>query len=235
MSPMTQPVSRRTIAQGAAWAVPTVAFAASAPAFAASAFTAVCPTAASVMTLQSGSSVSVSSYVTGDGTYPGGTYAGINAGQWNVPASSTTAGQTTTGYYLNWGGTSLTCDRSNGTSALGAVHTQTWSGASAQGKLTLSSPVGCSPQAAGAGLAASLGVQYSAPYSADVCATKSGGAAMQIKCMSIPFSITYLTGTENNYTAASNVCGYWLNLCFREGCQANYMTSHSITSTPLVG
>lgn len=225
-------VSRRSIAKGAAWSVPAVAVASAAPALAASPFTAVCPPAASVMTLQVGSAPSVAAAVAGDGTYSGGTYYNLGLGMWNVPASASTTGQATTGYYLNWGSINTTCNASNGTSAKDAVGLTTADGKKYRGKLTLSTPVGCSPQVAGAGLMVNVGIQSAVPYNADVCGAFTN--SMMLSCVSIPFSITYLTGTSNNYTAASNVCGYYLNMCFKPtGCQPNFSVSQSVTSSPL--
>lgn len=225
-------VSRRSLAKGAAWSVPAVSLASAAPAMAASPFTAICPPAATVMKLQTGSAPSVAAAVAGDGTYSGGTYYTLGLGQWDAPTTTTNTGAATTGIYLNWGATNTTCGNSNGTSAKDAVGLKTADGKSYKGKLTLSTPVGCSPTAAGAGLLVNVGIQSAVPYNADVCGVFSN--SMMLSCVSIPFSITYLTGLSNNYQAATNVCGYYLNMCFKPtGCQPNYSVSQSISSTPL--
>lgn len=222
-------VSRRSLAKGAAWSVPAVSLASAAPAMAASPFTATCPPAATVMKLQAGSAPSVAAAVTGDGTYKGGTYYDLGMGMWNVPATTTTSGATTTGYYLNWGSSNTKCDASNGTSALDAVSVTNGQGKTYPAKLTLSTPVGCSPQVAGAGLMVNFGVQTAIPYNADACGAFS--KQMMLSCITVPFTITFLTGLAGNYTSASNQCGYKLTMCFNtSGCQPNFETSYTISA-----
>lgn len=224
-------ISRRTITAGLAWTVPVITATAAAPALAASnRIRVTCPTASSVMTLQGGSAMSVSSVLAGDGTYPGGTYFTISAGQWNVSSAQTTTGATVTGFYLVWGtsttGTcSPTCDTYPGNTPKGSLKVTNRSGTKYDANLTLATPTACSPQVAGAGLAVNLGIQTAIPYSALICSD-----SQLLGCVSIPFTVIYLDGLG---VAASNACCYWYNACFEGGCQPNYETSWSITSSPL--
>ena len=160
--PKQNTLNRRTVVRGAAWAAPAVMMLGAGPAFAASLekFTVTCPV--TPMTLQGGSAVSVSAIVTGDGTYAGGTYYAVNAGQWNANLNlQTSNNKPVTGYYLDWG-TSTTgipchndCATYDGHSAKDAVTLTNRSGTHYKGKLSLSTPVACSPQVASAGLAVS--------------------------------------------------------------------------------
>lgn len=229
----SRPVSRRTVAKGAAWATPVIAMASAAPAYAASLLTVVCPDPAKVMTLQGGSAISVSSQLAGNGSEGGGTgtYYSLSLGQWNVNSAQTTSGQTITGYYLDWGtsktgdNTSNNCTDWNGTSPVGGLSPTNGAGTRYKGHISLATPTSCSPQVAGAGLAVNVGIQTNIPYGLDACSP-----ARNLGCVSLPFTVQYLDGLT---PVAANSCAYYFNVCFRTGCQPNYATSWSISTAPL--
>lgn len=215
-------MSRRSVAKGAAWSVPAVAVATSAPALAASEGTVTCPPASS-LTLQPASAISVSSILVGDGTYSGGTSYTISAGQWNVPAGTTSNGQTVTGYYLIAGATGVS-NCSNGIADAQQVAVTTGDNKSYVGKVTASTPAACSPQTAGAGLATNITLQTSVPYNGLAVCSNS----MNLKTVSIPVTVIYLNGTTPVYDSAGTGCSYHLNLTFATGgCQPNYVSSYS--------
>lgn len=213
-------LSRRSVARGAAWGVPAIAVASAAPAMAASLGAVVCP-AASTLKLQPASAISVSSILVGDGTYKGGTAYSISAGQWNVPAGTTVNGTSVTGYELIAGATGVS-NCSNGTSNAQQVAVTTGDNKSYVGKVTASTPTGCSPQTAGAGLATTITLQTSVPYTALACSS-----SQNLKSVSIPVTIIYLNGTTPVYNSSGTGCSYYLNLTFGTGCQPNYVTTYS--------
>lgn len=222
-------VSRRSVAKGAAWTIPAITVAASTPAIAASTTCTdsyVCP--ATPMTLQAGSAPSAT-VAAGDGTYPGGSYFAIALGQWQVPTvtyTRTCPGQpdqtiTATGYYLNFGTWGGSAGASAGTGPVTNVTNR--AGTAYAGRLTASTPVGASPQTAGAGLSAQANVQTSIPYTGASCS-----AAQNLGTISIPFTITYLNGT----TPLSKSCSYYLNLDFTSAtaCSPTIGGTHTITA-----
>lgn len=219
----SEAISRRTVTRGAAWATPAIFVGAAAPAMAGSVTctdSLVCPT--TPMTLQGGSNLSVTMIT----TITGGTRYTLDLGQWNTPAVDFTHSCpgvpattiTSTGYYLNWGTWTGVCDTSNGsgsvsnfTTADGVAHTAT---------LKSSTPNGCSPMTAGAGLAVSAIIDTNVPYDLFKVCQKS----MNLGTVSIPFTVTYLNDLD---PIAS--CSYKLNLTFKTGCQPNYVSSWSIS------
>lgn len=237
MNNIQSPVTRRTLAKGAAWAVPAVGLMAAAPAFAASPPTTItCPDPAGI-SLQGGSVLSMTTRAIGDGTYAGGTYFGLNLGQWNVPAAVGNNSTEVTGYYLLTGQCGIkTCDANY---IPGTEFTVTnGNGVAYKGKVTAQSPVACSPQVAGAGLSESIHLQTSIPYysGADSCQVFSNAAkAGALGCFSMPVTIIYLNGTTPVYTSGGGSCCVYMNVCFdTTGCIGTEgTTSLSFSSSPL--
>lgn len=223
-------ISRRNVAKGVAWSVPAVSISAAAPAMAASGTT-TCTTAVTCgdapLKQEAGSAVFIEAVLAGS-TYKGGSYFTINAGEWIIDkqptyttscsdgTKTTTTIKNTTGYYLYWGGTK---------SGTGPVANVVGSdGKSYQGQLTLSTPVGNSPQTAGAGLDSSLGLQTSIPYNGDVC--NAFANTHQLSSVSVPITVAFLDGLT-----IVGSCNYTVNMTFKTGgCQPNPSTSVTITA-----
>lgn len=197
-------ISRRTVAKGAAWSIPTITVAASSPAIAASGSGPTSITACPQGTAFSNTGVgSQSAIVVGDGTYAGGSYITFDTGQIQIPAATGNDGSSVTGFYILWKGAGQ-CSCSADNTATGPEFTITTAdGGSHKGRVTYSGTTGCSPQVAGAGFAGNIGVQTNIPYPSDtVCFVPQNA---RIKSMSVPFTLVYLNGTTPigccNYTA----------------------------------
>lgn len=222
-------LSRRTLAKGAAWTVPTLTLVSGAPAFAASTDcvdTYTCP--AVPMTMQDGSAPSAT-VAAGNGRYPGGSYFAIALGQWNVhPVSYTHScpGKPAevidpTGYYINlgtWGGSP---GSSNGQGPVSNVTNR--NGVHYEGYMTASTPVAASPQVGFAGLSMQANVQTSIPYTGASCSK-----AQNLGTISIPFTITFLRGT----TPVAKSCSYTLNMNFNNAtlCSPTIGATYTITA-----
>lgn len=221
-------MSRRSVAKGAAWSVPAMAVATAAPVMAASnEVLQSCPTA-STLTLQGGTAKPfISSIEAGNGTYSGGTAFSIASGSWVVPAGTATNGNSVTGYYLLIGQCGLTsCSQ---TYAPGTeVPVTNGSGTKYKGKVGSSTPTGCSPQTAGAGLTSNITLQTSIPYTALIC-----NSAQNLVTISVPITVIYLNGLTPVYDSSGVGCCYYLNMKFNTGCSPQTSSAYSITNAPL--
>lgn len=208
---MTQSISRRTIAKGAAWSVPAVAVGAAAPAFAASL---TCSTVASYLKLQGGStapSITVYTELLAN-PFQDGTRLGISMGIWNIGTGHTVNGENITGFYLLPGYCGVTCAEAYARSdVINADKVPTLSDAivAADGTkydaiLQAYTPYRCSPQTAGAGLSHDITLRTNVPYeaAAGLCNPQNADPSNVVASVSIPYTLVLLSGLA----AASSCC-----------------------------
>lgn len=213
---MTQSISRRTIAKGAAWSVPAVAVGAAAPAFAASL---TCSTVASYLKLQGGStapSITVYTELLAN-PFQDGTRLGISMGIWNIGTGHTVNGENITGFYLLPGYCGVTCAEAYARSdVINADKVPTLSDAivAADGTkydaiLQAYTPYRCSPQTAGAGLSHDITLRTNVPYeaAAGLCNPQNADPGSVVASVSIPYTLVLLSGlAAQGYTTASSCC-----------------------------
>ena len=240
-------ISRRRVAQGAAWSIPAVAVAASAPALAASPSDVVIPDCGklvSLIGLQGGSTkpALTQNLVAGVNGYRGGTNLGISLGIWSIPGGSyvNASGQKITGFYMLPGQCGLTdCSLATVPTPEASGMVITADGTVYPGKVTAYTPYRCSPQTAGAGLSADITIATPMPYQASTggCNPNNNLASDPV-AISIPYSIVPVNGlTPVPLTGASTCCTYF-NMTF-DGSGGNCLPRTALTygfsTTPLTG
>lgn len=252
-------VSRRTVAQGAAWSIPALSMVAAAPTLAASATThVVCPVTSASYFSANTASVSFSSvgaYGTNNltpvagmptSTYlanmepsADGTIFSISAQLNAVPpvdilnADGTPTGRKSTGYYIVPGCNATSCVNGSGYKLPMAIPTlYDGYGDAHVGYITAYTPTGCSPMAGTAGASMNWQVQTDIYYSSNNC---DAGPESHLYQISLPFSIIYLDGLNPVLSTAGTSCCNYINMTFAPsgGCTGTQSAkSFTITNTP---
>lgn len=192
---MSQSISRRTIATGAAWSVPAVAVGAAAPAFAASL---PCTTVASYLKLQGGSTAPTITVYTKllANPFQDGTRLGISMGIWNIGTGHTVNGENITGFYLLPGYCGATCaDATTPSPTLPGAVTAA-DGTTYDAIVAAYTPYRCSPQTAGAGLSHDITLRTNVPYeaAAGLCNPQNADPSNVVASVSIPYTLVLLSG-----------------------------------------
>lgn len=237
MNNIQSPVTRRTLAKGAAWAVPAVGLMAAAPAFAASTPIVInsCSSLAANITLQSGSTTPAwTQYLApnvGD-PYPSGSNYGVSMGIWNLnngASYQTQNGTPITGFYAAPGycsSASIDCSTyTTNSPTLTKVVTMA-SGAQYNASVVAYTPYLCSPQVQGAGLSMDFTLNTNDPFdigfSANPCQVFSSYPGQVLKSISLPYSVVPLNGTTPVSLSGSGSaapCCLYFNITFKTtGC-----------------
>lgn len=226
---MTQNISRRTIAKGAAWSLPAVAVASAVPAMALSGVTVTCPSASDIKLQSSSGNPAVSfraasdQYTNVDGNGTSGTVFSLTAGAWNIPSAARSDGKTATGYYMLPGSCGyMQCnpDTTTGPTMPGPEFTVTSvDGKTHKARVASYTPTGCSPQTAGAGLLETWHIHTDIPYynGGDICQLIAERPANMIKSIQIPVTLIYLDGLTPIYNTSNSSCCYTLSITFQSG------------------
>lgn len=234
---MTESISRRTLAKGAAWSVPVVGAAAAVTPASASPSTGgpglPCSAISDKILERNGGTVTTYDVHASGLTYKKGTAYSINTGIWHVPSHLRTKYRVT-GFYVNPGFCGTPCELATGQGFRDAVKGVIRDGTRFVGTVNSYVPTQCSPQVAETGLTSNVTVHTNIQYRWGKDCTDPG---WQIKGISIPYSITYLQGLKQAYKPVGSCCKY-LNITWPQKlCMAGARDATSLTwsDKPLFG